>query len=103
MITNRRAFGDAEWAGLGHLAEDFLNDLADDYTKHGKAFVKRLRTDHPQTYIKVLLLLSPLDASMCQRMIERLTPEQCSAIYDAFEFEKEEQEEQAAAPPASEP
>jgi hypothetical protein len=100
LITNKRAWGDAEWAGLGHLAQEFLNDLADDYAEHGKAFVRRLRTDHPQTYIKVLLLLSPLDECMYEQVFGVLTPDQRRAFFE--EFLKMPQEEQAAAPAAAE-
>jgi hypothetical protein len=99
VITDKRAFCDADWAGLGHLAEEFLNDLADDYEEHGKEFVRRLRIDHPQIYIKTLLLLSPLDARMLMRTLEAITPEGRRLYFEGLL--KARQEEQAAAPPAT--
>jgi hypothetical protein len=76
---------------------EFFDDLFDDYSEHGKDVVKRLRTDHPQTYIKVLLLLSPLEATMQAEAYGVVTAEERHAFFRMFL----EREEQAAAPPAA--
>lgn len=37
----------------------FLNDLADDYERHGAAVIARVREESPVTYIKVVASLLP--------------------------------------------
>ncbi len=62
----------------------FLNDLADDFEKHGKEAIQAMRINDPSGYIRAIASLMPKEVEI-KRPLEELTDEQLSDAIAALQ------------------
>jgi hypothetical protein len=63
------------------LQGDFLNALADDFAKHGKKAIERMRAESPAAYVKAISGLMPKQIDM-RRPLEDLTDEELAGAIE---------------------
>jgi hypothetical protein len=61
---------------LNKLATDFLDALADDFAIHGRDAIAKMRTQHPDSYIRVVAWLIPRDFTAETPPLESLSDEE---------------------------
>lgn len=99
MIPNRNGRGGAlPFGELGRLGKQFVHDLEHDYEEHWEDVIDRLRRNHPRTYIKLLLTLSPRYANGDEQWL-RFENDLVNALVEAAAKRAAQEQQEAAAPP----
>ncbi len=58
------------------LGEAFLQDMQEDWDKHGKQAIETVRQERPQDYLKVVASILPKEMNVNVREVDQLTDEE---------------------------
>lgn len=73
------------------LGEAFLNDMLDDWEKHGTAVIETVRAEKPDQYLKVVASILPKEMNVRVSELEELSDDELDrrirALADALQLE----------------
>lgn len=72
------------------LSEAFLRELADDFEKHGRDAVQRVRDEKPDQYLKVIAAIVPKEIELGENTVSALKDSRDAAAQAFFRAMAEE-------------